>query len=182
MGSSIHWIEHQKQAVADAGSERPAVCSRSSCVASDRRGSAGKVGKPCTTTHCQISCSRVSRAHAGLSKEAWSTHSGVNAASSEVVLGKEMDARRNIYRRTSASEATRAMVFGRMSFEKGQAPPSRFVRQFLEDLNDLFFFRTRNRIVEVFSPLSLRSTHPHESTAKRCKKELPRTGGLMRTC
>ena len=31
----------------------------------------------------------------------------------------------------------RAMVFGGLSFEKGQAPPSRFVRQFLEDLDAL---------------------------------------------
>ena len=34
---------------------------------------------------------------------------------------------------TGAGEAMRAMVFGRPSFEKEQAPPSRFVRQFLED-------------------------------------------------
>ena len=31
----------------------------------------------------------------------------------------------------------RAMVFGRLSFEEVQAPPSLFVRQFLEDLDDL---------------------------------------------
>ena len=38
--------------------------------------------------------------------------------------------------RTGASEAMRAMVSGRLSFEKGRTPPSRFVRQFLEDLDD----------------------------------------------
>ena len=35
-------------------------------------------------------------------------------------------------KRTGAGEAMRAMVFGRLSFEKGKAPPSRF-RQFLGD-------------------------------------------------
>ena len=40
-------------------------------------------------------------------------------------------------KRTSAGEAMRVMVFGRLSFEQGQAPPSRFVRQFLGDLNAL---------------------------------------------
>ena len=39
--------------------------------------------------------------------------------------------------RTGACEAMRAMVFGRLSIEKEQAPPSRFVRQFLEDLDAL---------------------------------------------
>ena len=37
----------------------------------------------------------------------------------------------------SAGGAMRAMVLGRLSFEKEQTPPSRFVRQFLEDSNDL---------------------------------------------
>ena len=39
--------------------------------------------------------------------------------------------------RAGAGEAMRAIVFGRLSFEKEQALPSRFVRQFLEDLDDL---------------------------------------------
>ena len=98
VGSSFHRIEHQNQTMADAGSEHFAVCSRSSCVASERRGNAGRVAKQCTTTHCKIPCSCVSRAHARPSKEAWSTHSIINAASSEVALGKEMAARRNIPR------------------------------------------------------------------------------------
>ena len=33
VGSSFYWLEHKNQAVADAGSEHSAVCSRSSCVA-----------------------------------------------------------------------------------------------------------------------------------------------------
>ena len=40
-------------------------------------------------------------------------------------------------KRTGAGEATRAMVLGRLLFEKEQAPPSRFVRQFLRDLDAL---------------------------------------------
>ena len=40
-------------------------------------------------------------------------------------------------KRTGAGEATRAVVFGRLSFEKEQAPPSRFVRQILGDLDAL---------------------------------------------
>ena len=40
----------------------------------------------------------VSRAHARPSKEAWSTHSSVNAASSEVTLGKEWLREENISR------------------------------------------------------------------------------------
>ena len=40
-------------------------------------------------------------------------------------------------KRTSAGKAMRAVVFGRLSFKKGQAPPSRFVRQFLVDLDAL---------------------------------------------
>ena len=39
--------------------------------------------------------------------------------------------------RTGAGEAMRGMVFGRLLFEKWQEPPSRFVRQFLKDLDDL---------------------------------------------
>ena len=46
----------------------------------------------------------------------------------------------------------RAMVFERLSFDKGQAPPSRFVHQFLEDLDDLRRFvcetEERDRPVE----------------------------------
>ena len=38
---------------------------------------------------------------------------------------------------TGAGEAMSAMVFRRLSFDKEQAPPSRFVRQFLEDLDGL---------------------------------------------
>ena len=49
VGSSFCFLEHQNQAVADAESEHFAVCSRSSCVASERRGNAGKSGK---TVHC----------------------------------------------------------------------------------------------------------------------------------
>ena len=90
------WIEHQNQAVASAGSERSAVCSRSLRVATERRGNAGKMTKSSNTTHCKIPCSCVSRARARSPKEAWSTHSGVNAASSEVTVGKEIAARRNI--------------------------------------------------------------------------------------
>ena len=37
----------------------------------------------------------------------------------------------------TSGEAMRAMMFGRLSFEKRQAPPSRIVRQFLEVLDDL---------------------------------------------
>ena len=44
-------------------------------------------------------CSCVSRAHARPPREAWSTHCSVNAASAEVILGKEMAVRRNISRR-----------------------------------------------------------------------------------
>ena len=91
-------LSTQNQAVADAGAEHFAVCSRSSCVASERRGNAGKVAKPCTTTQCKIPCTCVSRALTRPSKEACSAHSGVNAASLEVTLGKEMAARRNISR------------------------------------------------------------------------------------
>ena len=67
-----------------------AVCSRTPYVASEGRGNAGKVAKPCITSHCKVPWSYVSRAHAGLPKEAWGTHSSINAASSEATLGKEM--------------------------------------------------------------------------------------------
>ena len=40
-------------------------------------------------------------------------------------------------KRTGAGKTMRAMVFGRLSFEKGQAPYLRFVRQFLVNLDAL---------------------------------------------
>ena len=91
-------LEHQNQAVADAGSEHFPVCSRSSCVATERRGNAEQVAKPRTTTHCKIRCSCGSRAHARTPKEAWRTHSRINDASSEVTVGIEMVARSYIFR------------------------------------------------------------------------------------
>ena len=66
-----------------------------------------KSDKLCTTTHCKIRCSCVSRAHARPPKEAWTAHSSINAASSEVTLGKEM-LREETYpeeERTGAGEA-----------------------------------------------------------------------------
>ena len=60
-----------------------------------------------------------------------------NAAGSKVTLGKERVARRNIPRGgADRGRRMRATVFGRLSFEKEQAPPSRFRCQFLEDSND----------------------------------------------
>ena len=129
-------LAHQNQAVVDAGSEHFAVCSRSSCVASERRGNAGKVAN---RAHCKIPCASVSRAHTGPSKEAWSTHTVVSTMQVRRLLWANKWLREETYpedERTGAGEAMRAMVFGRLSPEKGQAPPSRFVRQFLKDLDD----------------------------------------------
>ena len=64
--------------------------------------------------------------------------SSVHAASSEVAVAAKW-LREETYPEdegTGAGEAMRAMVFGR-PFEKEQAPPSRFVRQFLQFLDDL---------------------------------------------
>ena len=95
VGPSLHRHEHQNQAVADTGSEHFAVRSRSSYMATARRGNFGEMATPLNTTHCKSSCSCVSGTHARPAKEAWSLHGHVNAASSEIALGKEMASRGN---------------------------------------------------------------------------------------
>ena len=70
-------------------------------------------------------------------KEAWSAHGHVRSRL-HCKFGRWLWAKKWLLegvhpkdKRTGAGEAMRAMVFGRLLFEKEQAPPSRFVRQFL---------------------------------------------------
>ena len=53
VGPLLHRLEHQTQAVADTGPEHLAVCGRSTCMATARRGNSGKVAKPRFATHCK---------------------------------------------------------------------------------------------------------------------------------
>ena len=62
-------------------------------------GNAGKVAKPCTTTHCKIRCSSCLESARKTSERGfWNTHSCINDGNSEVTLGKEMVERRKIPR------------------------------------------------------------------------------------
>ena len=115
VGSSIHWIEHQNQAVADAGSEHFAVCSRSSCVASERRGNAGKVQNR-ALRHIARSLVHVSRERTQDLRKRLGVHTVVSTLQVRRLLWAKKWLREETYpedERTGAGEAMSAMVFGR---------------------------------------------------------------------
>ena len=127
LGTSFHGIEHQNQAVADAGSG--AFCCMQQKLMRGFRETL-KRWKSVKTVHYDTQDLR--------------KRLGVHTVVSTLQVRRILWAKKRVREetdpeeeRTGAGEAMIAMVFGRLSFEKGQAPSSRFVRQFLEDLDDL---------------------------------------------
>ena len=98
------------------------------------------MAKPCTTTHCKIPWTCVSRPARKTLRKRLGVHTVFSTLQVRRLLWAKKWLRGETYpeeERTGAGEAMRAMLFGRLSFEKGQTPPSRFVRQSLVDLDAL---------------------------------------------
>ena len=108
-----------------------------------------------TPRHIARSGVQVSRERTQDHRKRLGAHTVVSTLQVQRLLGPKKCLREEKYPegdRTGAGEAMRAMVFGRLSFEKAQAPPSRFVRHFLEDFDDLRRFENKaeegDRVVE----------------------------------
>ena len=137
LGASIHRTEHQNQAAADAGSKHVAVLQQKPLRGFRETWKRWKSGALRLTARSPV---HMSRERTQDLRKRLGVHAVVSTLQVRRPLWAKKWLREEAYpweERTGAGEAMSAMVFGRLSFEKGQAPPSRFVRQFLEDMNDL---------------------------------------------